>query len=61
MAEKYFTVVFRGNIRKFDKSPFNIRTEFGEVVAVGDGNSFDEIEDLSDQVDKLMENADGND
>lgn len=59
MVDKYFTVVFRGNIRKFDKSPFKIETEFGEVVAVGDGNAYDEIEDLSEEVDKLMENGNG--
>ena len=43
--EEFFTVVFRGDIRKLPFNPLRMNsTAFGEVVAVGIGNEFDEHE-----------------
>ncbi len=56
---EFFTVVFKGDLRKFAKSPFKIETEFGEVQAVGVGNAYDEIEELTAEIEKCMEAMDG--
>lgn len=46
----YFTVVFKGDIRKVGGNIFQIENPFGEVVASGYGHAFREIERLEDQL-----------
>lgn len=49
-----FTIVFKGDIRKLNRNPFKIESEFGEVVAVGVGNSFTEVDELTEELEALM-------
>lgn len=54
VAEQYFTLVFKGDIRKLDFNP--LKTEagvYGLPWAAGKGNAFDEIESLHDEMDRL--------
>jgi len=52
MDEEFFTVVFKGDVRKIPLSPFKIESQFGEVVAIGIGNAFDEIEEITMELEK---------
>jgi len=48
---EYFTVVFKGDIGKFKTNPLHMKTAFGEVVAAGRGNAFEEAEVLRELCD----------
>jgi hypothetical protein len=43
--DKFFTLVFEGDIREFKDNPLLTQTPFGVPVAVSRGNALDEIED----------------
>jgi hypothetical protein len=45
----HFTVVFAGDLRKLDKNPFKITSEFGEAVSVAHGNALDELDEYRDE------------
>lgn len=45
----YFTVVFEGDLRKLDKNPFKIASEFGEPVAVAIGDALAELDEHRDE------------
>lgn len=57
--EEYFTVVFKGNIRKLERSPFKTETVFGTVVACGVGNAYDEVLALTIELGELLNDAEG--
>lgn len=42
--EQYFTIVFKGDIRKLDFNPLKTTTIYGEPVAASVGNALDKIE-----------------
>lgn len=44
----HFTLVFRGDIRRFDGNPFRTATPFGEPMRCGEGDAFVEIASLED-------------
>lgn len=44
--ERYFTLVFAGNIREFKGNPLETETVFGVPVSVGVGDAHDELERL---------------
>ena len=44
--QRYFTLVFEGDIMKLDKNPHKIETPFGFAIASGIGNAFDVIEHI---------------
>lgn len=46
VTEMYFTLVFRGDIRKFAGNPHKTDTPFGRPVVVGVGNAFDAFDEL---------------
>lgn len=52
MADEYFTLVFKGNLREFNGNPLRTETPFGIpfVCAIGD---------LSEKVDELEEKLEG--
>jgi hypothetical protein len=39
---EHFTLVFKGDIGKFEKNPMNTETPFGKPVAAGRGDAFEE-------------------
>ena len=43
---EYFTLVFKGDIRKIKGNPMKIETCYGVPVASGMGNAFDMIENM---------------
>lgn len=47
---EFFTVVFRGDVRKLGFNPLTAETIYGEPIVVGIGNAFDEIETLHDDI-----------
>ena len=47
---EYFTLVFKGDIGKFKKSPMVTDTPFGRPVAAGRGDAFEEADELRDQI-----------
>ena len=49
---EYFTIVFEGDIRKFDLNPFKTKTPFGIPVVVGLGDAFARIDELEEQLNK---------
>lgn len=46
----YFTLLFEGNLRKIDASPFHTDTPFGRPIAASLGDMFTENAELRDQV-----------
>jgi hypothetical protein len=50
---EYFTLVFKGDIGKFQLNPMNTETVFGRPEAAGRGNSFEECEALRERIDVL--------
>ena len=53
MDEEFFTLVFRGDLRKLRMNPFKTETPFGIPIAAGIGNAFSELEDLVQTVERL--------
>ena len=43
-----FTLVFKGNIRAFDRNPLKTETPFGTPCAAGIGDAFETSDDLLD-------------
>jgi hypothetical protein len=43
---EYFTLVFKGDIRKLKGNPMEIATIYGVPVASGMGNAFDTLENI---------------
>lgn len=41
-----FTVVFEGDIAKFEGNPLRVNTPFGKPFAIGMGNALDQIEGI---------------
>jgi len=55
---QFFTLVFEGDITKFQGNPHLTDTPFGRPVASGIGNAFDameNIEEINDAASKLVE------
>lgn len=50
--DKYFTLVFAGNIREFKGNPLTTETVFGVPVSVGVGDAHDELERLHEAHDQ---------
>jgi hypothetical protein len=48
--DKYFTLVFKGNIRKFKHNPLRTKTQFGVPVAAGVGDAFAKIDQLEEEI-----------
>ena len=48
MTDKFFTVVFRGDIRDLAFNPMKAETIFGAVEAVSDGDALEKAEDEED-------------
>lgn len=48
-ADKFFTVVFRGDVRTIGKSLFRVVEPFGEIVAISVGDRLEELDRLLDQ------------
>lgn len=51
---EYFTLVFRGDIRKLKVNPLTAETPFGTAIIVGIGNAFEELDAIRE---KLEENT----
>lgn len=49
-----FTLVFEGNIRKFDKNPLMLETEFGTAYAAGVGDAFAKIDALEEKMERAI-------
>lgn len=47
-----FTVVFEGDISKLPFNPMTAKTIFGNVIACGYGNAFEEVEELIDHIEQ---------
>jgi hypothetical protein len=45
---EYFTVVFRGDVRKLGFNPLSAKTPYGEVVGVAVGDCLTELWELQD-------------
>jgi hypothetical protein len=56
-TKQYFTLVFEGEIRKFDGNPLRTETPFGVPVAAGIGNAFETIDRLELALDEASFNA----
>lgn len=48
-----FTLVFEGDIGKFEQNPMLTDTPFGRPIAAGRGDAFEEADDLREQVSAL--------
>ncbi len=56
---EFFTVVFKGDLRKLNKNPFKITdTPFGKPIACGHGDTFTEIESLKIIIDEAAPEID---
>ena len=53
MSDDKFTIIFKGDIRKFRENPLTIASPFGEVFSVWVGDAYDEVEDLRAENEKL--------
>lgn len=54
---EYFTLVFQGDITKFNGNPLKTETPFGVPFAAGMGNAFDALEnihEIEDAAQKLI-------
>lgn len=49
--EKFFTVVFKGDIKDLDFNPLKCWTPYGEPVAVAAYNALDEIDRMQESID----------
>lgn len=47
MSGQFFTIVFKGDIRKLDFNPLKAQTIFGEPVASGVGNAYEQDTDVA--------------
>ena len=59
--DESFTLVFEGNIRRFEKNPLRVETEFGTPYAVGVGDAFakeDALIELMERAFTCLENDD---
>lgn len=52
--EEYFTVVFKGNIRKLDRNPLNMSSDYGEPVACGVGHALDALDKVTDELEDVQ-------
>lgn len=61
--DEYFTVVFQGSIRKLDRNPLLILSDFGYPVACSVGHALNALDAVTDELEEMVnaENADGND
>lgn len=50
---EYFTLVFKGDIRTFEKNPLRTETPFGTPIIAGIGNAWDEVDQLQAKLDNL--------
>lgn len=58
---EYFTLVFEGDLTKFQGNPLKIETPFGVAFAAGLGNAFDKlenIEEIAEAAQKLLDTID---
>lgn len=60
-ADTSFTLVFEGDIRKFDKNPMREETQFGTPYAVGVGDAFSEIDALTEKMEKAIQQIEDGD
>ncbi len=47
---EYFTLVFKGDIRKFKENPLKTETPFGVAIIAGIGNAFEELDELRERL-----------
>ena len=43
-----FTIVFEGDIRKFEGNPHRFKTIFGKVLKIHDGDALVELDEMED-------------
>lgn len=55
--EKYFTVVFEGDIGKIPGNPFKVESIWGRPVVLSRGNLADECDNLEVEIETLLEKA----
>jgi hypothetical protein len=48
LQSEYFTVVFRGDVRKLGFNPMDAKTVYGEAIGVSVGDCLTELWDLQD-------------
>jgi len=53
MPDEYFTLVFKGDIRKFDRNPLKIETIFGVPWSASRTNALDDVEKLHEEIERL--------
>lgn len=53
MAEEYFTLVFKGNLKGFAGNPLRTETPFGIPFICALGNVCDEADDLREKLETL--------
>lgn len=54
-SSTHFTLVFNGDIRKFDRNPLQTNTPFGRPIAAGMGDAFAEFDEFCETRDDLLE------
>jgi hypothetical protein len=54
---EYFTVVFRGDVRKLGFNPMTAETAYGEPVGVGVGDCLSELWKIQDGTQQDMETS----
>lgn len=52
---EYFTLVFEGDLRKFDGNPHKTDTPFGRAVRAGIGDAFEALDKAEAERDRAME------
>lgn len=50
--EQFYTVVFKGDVRSMSSNLFKLVTPFGEVVSIGVGDAFSELDELREKAEK---------
>jgi hypothetical protein len=53
MADEYFTLVFKGNLREFNGNPLRTETPFGIPFICALGNVCDEADELRERLETL--------
>lgn len=59
MTDEYFTLVFKGSLREFEKNPLKTKTPFGIPWAAGVGDAFAQIDRLLEEIDDCARSSTG--
>ena len=57
LDKTHFTLVFEGDIGKFERNPLRTETPFGVPIVAGRGNAFEEVDRITEIVNKWTDSG----